>query len=123
MTIPVAVILACIIAGLGAIIGVGVQALRHGSRTTWRWLLLPVGALLTFGFIPASIGHAEKVWGITDPRLLLCLAVGCVGLAAQFTGWRAVLRPRLRAGQCPRCEYEAKGLSPCPECGRAAGED
>ena len=44
----VALILACILAALAALAGIGIQALRHGHRFMLRWLLLPLGAVLTF---------------------------------------------------------------------------
>lgn len=118
MTAPVFVILACILCGLGALVGMGVQALRHGERLAWRWLLLPIGVLLTFAFVPAIIGLAEGVWGAADVQVWLAVAVGLAGAVCQALGWLAVLRPRLRPGQCPACEYDARGLPRCPECGR-----
>jgi len=118
MTLPVAVILACVLAGLFALAGIGVQAVRHGSRLVWQWLLLPLGALLIFAFIPASIGFAEGVWSAGAPRLWTTVGLGSTGVLCQILGWRAVLWPRLRKTQCPGCEYPTDGLSRCPECGR-----
>jgi hypothetical protein len=118
MTLSVAVILGCILAGLIAVVGIGVQAMRHGPRLVWRWLLLPLGAFLSFAFIPASVAFAEGVWGADNPRLWVAVSLGSVGVLFQILGWRAVLRPRLRPAQCPGCEYHMDGLSRCPECGR-----
>jgi hypothetical protein len=80
MTLPVAVILGCMLAGLSALAGIGAQAIRHGSRLVWQWLLLPLGALLTFAFIPASIGFAEGVWSAGDPRLWAAVGLGSAGV-------------------------------------------
>lgn len=118
MTTPVAVILVCILAGLVALVGIGVQAVRHGSRIMWRWLLLPLGAFLTFAFIPASIGFAEGAWDARDPRLWSAVSLGLLGVLFQVLGWRAVLQPRLSPTQCPGCAYPTEGLTRCPECGR-----
>ncbi|MBL8963406.1 MAG: hypothetical protein KF787_00845 [Phycisphaeraceae bacterium] len=118
MTVSILVILLCIAAGLAAIIGIAIQAFRHGGRLAWRWLLLPIGVLLSFAFIPASIGFAEGVWKTGHLELWMTIGVGSVGVLFQVLGWRAALRPRLSKGQCPACEYAIEGLSRCPECGR-----
>lgn len=118
MTVSILVILLCIVAGLAAIIGIAIQAYRHRGRVTWRWLLLPIGVLLAFALVSASIGFAEGVWKAGNPRLWVAIGVGSVGVLFQVLGWRAVLRPRLRKGQCPACEYAVEGLARCPECGR-----
>ncbi|MDP1663295.1 MAG: hypothetical protein Q8L55_15390 [Phycisphaerales bacterium] len=121
MTVPIAVILSCILTGLAACFGIAVQMLRHGTRQMLGWLWLPIGALLTFAFIPASIGYAEGVWtggaGWGDWRLWTTLSLGLLGLLGQFMGWHHILRPRLRKSQCPACEYEVGALPRCPECG------
>lgn len=121
MTVPVAVFLLCILGGFAALIGVGVQAVHHGTRMSWRWLLLPIGALLSFAFFPASIALAEGHWSAGDLRLWATVAVGLAGVLSQIAGWRAVLRPRLLPGHCPACGYNVAGLSMCPECGRPFG--
>ncbi len=118
---PILVIMLCLLAGLAALVGIGVQAIRHGARRVWTWLLLPLGGLLVFAFIPASIGFAEGVWGVRSPVLWLLLSVGTIGVACQVFGWRAVLRPRLGPTQCTECGYDTAGLDGCPECGRRAG--
>lgn len=122
MSSSIAVILACIVSAMAALIGVGVQALRHGPRLVWGWLALPLGALLTFAFIPASIGLAEKTWGAASIALWLTLATGTAGIVLQVIGWRAVLRTPLRPTQCPVCEYERGALVRCPECGAGGDE-
>lgn len=119
MTLSVGVILTCIFAGLAAMVGIGVQALRHGHRPQWRWLMLPSGVIMSFALIPAVVGFAEGVWRLTDWRVVTFASVGFGGLLFQALGWRAVLRPRLRLGQCPTCGYDAGSFSPCPECGRS----
>ncbi len=123
MTPTVLVILLCLFAGLAALIGVGVQALRHGERWMWGWLLLPAGAIMMLGgFAPASIGLAEGAWTGSSVGLWCALAVGTVGVAFQVLGWRAVLRPPLGAGHCLACGYDLAGLERCPECGTGREE-
>ncbi len=98
---------------------VGLHAARHGARGLATALLCPLGAALMFGLISAFIGLAEGVWGFRSPGLWIALAFGVAGAALEVLGWRAVLRSRIRAGQCRTCGYDLAGLSVCPECGRS----
>lgn len=123
MTPTILVILLCLLASLAALVGCGVQALRHGSRRMWAWLLLPAGSLLMLaGFAPASIGVAERTWNSSSVGLWIAMFIGTVGVVFQILGWRAVLRPRLGPGHCQECGYDLAGLDRCPECGAGRGE-
>lgn len=119
MSFTIAILIACILSGLAALVGIGVQAIRHGVRGSWSWLMLPIGALLSFSLVSAAIGFAEGVWLWSDWRLWAFGGFGLVGLLGQVLGWKCVLRPRLRASQCPACEYEVGAMPRCPECGRS----
>ncbi len=118
MSVSLAVIFACVLSGLAVFVGLGLQLKRHGIRPPWSWLLLPIGALMTFAFIPVSIGFTEGVWAFGDLRLWAAAGIGSAGVLGQIVGWRVVLRPRLRPSQCSACEYEMGGAARCPECGR-----
>jgi hypothetical protein len=68
--------------------------------------------------------RSGKDWVVIVP--LWVPAIGALVLTA--VPWRldALARRRARAGLCPKCRYDLRGLSvgaPCPECGgvRAAG--
>ena len=115
----IAVILACILAGLAALVGVCIQAVRHGPKYAWGWPLLPLGALLMFGLIPATIGYLERVWSLSNPTLWGLVATGLLGVWCQVAGWRSILHPPPRPGHCPECGYDLQNLGRCPECGRA----
>jgi hypothetical protein len=117
MSVSLAVIFACVLSGLGVFVGLGLQLKRHGIRPPWSWLLLPIGALMTFAFIPVSIGLTEGAWAFGDLRLWAAVGIGSAGVLGQVGGWPAVLRPRLRPTQCSACEYEMGGMLRCPECG------
>lgn len=117
MTVSVAVILACILTGIASVVGIGIRASRRGIRPIRSWLPLPIGALLTFAFIPAVVGLAEGVWTAGDLRLWAAVGIGSAGVVGQIVGWRAVLQHAVRPGQCSACEYELGGSARCPECG------
>lgn len=123
MPSAILLILLCVLSGVAALFGIAIEAFRHRDLRGRKWLLLPLGVLLSFALVVARIGFAERVWGATHPMLLLMVALGVIGVACQVAGWRAILRPRLGPPQCVKCGYDLKGLSGCPECGDGRADD
>jgi hypothetical protein len=117
---PIAVVLVWMLVCVGTVAALVIQVVRHRIAKIGWALLCPLGAMLAFGLVSASIGAAEGVWSATGTgaaKFWLAMGIGLVGLLLQTIGWRVVLRTRLAAHQCQRCGYELGTLSQCPECG------
>lgn len=114
------VLLAWLAAFIVSCAAVVLHAVRHRTRGLAMSLRCPLGAALMFGFVSVAVGLAEGAWGFRSSGLWIAMSAGTAGLALEVLGWRAVLRQRIRFGQCRSCGYELGGLSTCPECGVSA---
>jgi hypothetical protein len=125
-------------------LAVGISALliaAVGAETWLRWGLDlgPVGTLYGYGGMlrfeagpdhPSSFAfrpHPFRVQGFrgVSMRVVEVGSVPLFGLALALGTAAALIRrtPRSRAGLCPSCRYDIRGLpaaaAQCPECGRA----
>lgn len=104
----------CSLVGVSAPI---VSLLRHGTRGFLVAFLGLPGAVMVFALAMLYIGVAEGTWAIVSVKAGLAGAVGSVGLVLIVVAMRSAYRAKLGPGRCPKCAYDLKGLSQCPECG------
>ena len=97
------------------------SVLRHGKRGLLIACLGLVGAIMVPGLAMLYIGLIEGTWTIGSVAAWAAMVVGGSGLVLIVIATRSAWRARLGPGLCPKCEYDLKGLSQCPECGRRAG--
>lgn len=119
MSIGPLVIFLWLLLVLASCVAVGFHIYRHGRRRIGVALLTPLGAVLTFGFVSALIGVLESGWTPWRAGFVIAIVCGIVGVLLCVIGWRAVLRPRVRNGDCPNCGYPVGVATKCPECGTA----
>ena len=119
MSIGPLVIVLWLLVVLASCVAVVFHISRHGRRWIGVALLAPLGAVLTFGFVSALVGILESSWTPLHAGFVVAIVCGIVGALLCVIGWRAVLRPRTRAGDCPNCGYPVGVATKCPECGTA----
>jgi hypothetical protein len=83
----------------------------------WMTALTAVGSLMTYGFVSAFTGIAEKYWTYSSHGFLIALCIGIAGVVLLIVGVRAIFQPTFKPGHCLHCGYPRSTKTICPECG------
>jgi hypothetical protein len=95
-----------------------IAAARRGIRAMCVALTAPLGAIMCFGFVSATIGIVEGPWTLDSLAFWLAVALGLAGVVLIWVGWRAALRPRFARAACQQCGHQLlPGAALCTECG------
>lgn len=111
----------CLMVSITGLIAPIVSRLKHGNRGFLQALAGVPGAALIWAWMMLFIGIMEGVYRANSLVPWLVGGVGAAGAFLVVLAIRAVMLPRLKPGECPRCLYQCAGLPQCPECGQRLG--